>query len=127
MQSARSLAERLAVNARDAGLAVQVSPQNPRADARLVEIRLRSLDAAQALAGIAAALGLPAPAVPAAPSPAALYEAEAKLLEGFRAIPLFQLPLFHGAANRVRVYAPPPITRLGDWRFENIWLSGTAP
>lgn len=127
MQSARSLAERLAVNARDAGLVLQVSPQNPRADARLVEIRLRSLDAAQALAGIAAALGLAAPAVPAAPSPAALYEAENKLLEGFRAIPLFQLPLLYGAASRVRVYAPPPITRLGDWRFDNTWLSGTAP
>ena len=127
MRAARSLAERLAVNARDAGLAVQVSPQNPRADVRLVEVRLRSLDPAQALAGLAAALGLAAPAVPAAPSPAALYESENKLLEGFRAIPLFQLPLLYGAARRVRVYAPPPITRLGDWRFDNVWLSGTAP
>ena len=30
--AARSLAERVAVNARDAGLVLQVSPQNPRAD-----------------------------------------------------------------------------------------------
>src|ERR1039457_5687391 len=44
MRAARSLAERVAVNARDAGLSVQVSPQNPRADLRLVEVRLASLD-----------------------------------------------------------------------------------
>jgi len=125
MRAARSLAERVAVNARDAGLTVQVSPQNPRADARLVEVRLGSLDPEQALAGIAAALGLQAPA--AARSPAALYESERKLLEGFRAIPLFHLPVLYGAASRVRVYTPPPITRLGDWRFDNVWLSVTAP
>jgi len=125
MPAARSLAERVAVNARDAGLAVQVSPQNPRADLRLVEVRIASLDPAQALTGLAAALGLEAP-VPAA-SPAALYESEQRLLEGFRTIPLFQLPVLYGAANRVHAYGPPPITKLGDWRFDNVWLSGTAP
>jgi peptide/nickel transport system substrate-binding protein len=128
MRAARSLAERVAVNARDAGLTVQVSAGNPRADVRLVEVRLRSLDPRQALAGLAAALGLPAPAaLPGAASPAALYESERNLLAGFRAIPLFQLPLLYGASSRVRVYAPPPVARLGDWLFDNVWLSGTAP
>jgi len=126
MRAARSLAERVAVNARDAGLTVQVSPQNPRADVRLVEVRLASLDPMQALAEAAAALGLETPAA-AATSPAAFYESERKLLEGFRAIPLFHLPILYGAASRVRVYGPPPITRLGDWRFDDIWLAGTAP
>jgi peptide/nickel transport system substrate-binding protein len=128
MRTARSLAERVAVNARDAGLAVQVSPQNPRADVRLVEVRLASLDPERALAGLAAALGLQSQAALAASpaSPAALYESERKLLDGFRAIPLFQLPVLYGAASRVRVCAP-PITPLGDWRFDNVWLSGTAP
>jgi peptide/nickel transport system substrate-binding protein len=129
MRVARSLAERVAVNARDAGLAVEVSPQNPHADVRLVEVRLASLDPAQALAGLAAALGLQDAAAPAesASSPAALYESERKLLEGCRAIPLFQLPLLYGTASRVRVHTSPAITRLGDWRFDNIWLAGTAP
>jgi peptide/nickel transport system substrate-binding protein len=132
MRAARSLAERVAVNARDAGLAVQVSPQNPRADARLAEVRLVSLNPARALVGLAAAFGLqdlaaPAPAASDAASPAALYESERKLLEGFRTIPLFQLPVLYGVGSRVRVYAPPPITSLGDWRFDNVWLSGTAP
>ena len=132
MPAARSLAERVAVNARDAGLAVQVSPQNARADVRLVEVRLASLEPAQALAGLAASLGLPAPArgtehATDATSLAALYESERKMLAGFRAIPLFQLPILYVAASRVRVYTPPPVTRLGDWRFDNVWLSGTAP
>lgn len=59
MRAARSLAERVAVNARDAGLTVQVSPQNPRADVRLLEVRLDSLDPARARDALAAALGLP--------------------------------------------------------------------
>jgi peptide/nickel transport system substrate-binding protein len=125
---AARLAERVAVNARDAGLTVQLAAQNPRADVRLVEVRLASLDPAQALASLAAAFGLPAPPqAEDAVSPAALYECERKLLDGFRAIPLFQLPVLYGAASRVRVYAPPAVTRLGDWRFDNVWLSGTAP
>jgi len=130
-RAARSLAERVAVNARDAGLTIQVSPQNPRADVRLVEVHLASVGPARALAGFAAALGLPTPNGPdpadSPASPAALYESERKLLEGFRAIPLFQLPALYAAASRVRVYAPPPVTRLGDWRFDNLWLSLTAP
>jgi peptide/nickel transport system substrate-binding protein len=125
MRAARALAERIAVNAHDAGLTVQVSPQNPNADARLVEGRLASFEPERALAGLAAGLGMQAPT--AAQSPAALYESERKLLEDFRAIPLFQLPMLYGAASRVRVYAPPAVTRLGDWRFDNIWLPGTAP
>lgn len=125
MRVARSLAERIAVNARDAGLTVQVSPQNQKADARLMELRVATFDAAQALSELAAALGLPAPAAAASPGP--LYEAERKLLEGFRAIPLFELPLLYGVGRRVQVYPPPAVTRLGDWRFENVWLAVQAP
>jgi peptide/nickel transport system substrate-binding protein len=128
MRAARSLAERIAVNARDAGLAVQVSPQNPRAEVRLIEVRVASLDPAQALGGLATALGLEAPRESGTPaSPTALYESERKLLGSFRAVPLFHLPALYGAAARVRVHGPAPITKLGDWHFENVWLSEAAP
>jgi peptide/nickel transport system substrate-binding protein len=123
-RTTRSLAERVAVNARDAGLAVQVSPQNPRADARMVEVQLSSLNPDRALAALATALGLEAPAASA--SPQTLYESERKLLDGFRVIPLFQLPMLYAASTRVRVYGP-PIAKLGEWRFDDIWLSVTAP
>jgi peptide/nickel transport system substrate-binding protein len=126
LRAARSLAERVAVNARDAGLAVQVSPLNPRADVRLVEVPMAALDPQRALVGLAAALGLEF-APNSSASPAALYESERKLLDGFHAIPLFHVPVLYGVSSRVRMYAPPAITRLGDWRFDNVWLSGTAP
>ena len=124
MRAARALAERVAVNARDAGLTVQTAPQNPHADLQLAAVRLTSLDPAQALAGLAAALGLPSPGP--AESPETLYESERKLLDSFRAIPLFHLPMLYGVSSRVRVAAPPQVTCLGDWRFDNIWLAGNA-
>ena len=122
--AARALADRIAVNARDAGLMLQISAQNAQAALRLVEIPLPSLSPARALTALATALGLEAPA--AASTVAALYESERKLLDGDRVIPLFYLPDQYGVAARVRGDAP-PVTRAGEWQFENVWLAGTAP
>ena len=119
----RALAERIAVNARDAGITIRVTTDNSQADVRLVEARLPALDAARALAGLATALGL---ARPSAPNEVP-YDDEKKLLEDFRVIPLFHLPDLYGATSRVHVYAPPAIGRLGEWHFENVWLNGGTP
>src|SRR5579871_6159159 len=56
----RPIAERVVLNARDAGLAVTVSGAN--ADVRLVETRVEFEDPWRALAGVAAAFGLAEPA-----------------------------------------------------------------
>lgn len=117
----RPIADRIALNARDAGLTVTVTPQNPNADARLAEARVTSQDPARALAGLAAAFGLPAPTSDAA----SLYDAEHALLEGHRVIPLFHLPVIYGVSPRVK--GGPGITPLGEWRFENLWLEGARP
>jgi peptide/nickel transport system substrate-binding protein len=116
------IAERIALNARDAGLAVALAPPSA-ADVRLVEARIVSSDPARALAALAGALGLPEP--PRGDSPEALYAAERALLDGFRAIPLFHLPDVYGAGPRVK--GGPGITPLGEWRFENLWLEGPRP
>jgi hypothetical protein len=116
------VAERIALNARDAGLTVTLAPR-AAADARLVEARFASPDPARALADLAAALALPEP--PRAGSPEALYAAERALLEGFRVIPLFHLPEAYGVSRRVR--GGPGITALGEWRFENLWVEGGRP
>jgi len=121
--AARPIAERIALNARDAGLAVSVVPRPAAADVRLVEVRIGSSDAALALASAAASLGLPEP--PRADSPEALYAAERALLEGFRVIPLFHLPDAYGVNSRVK--GRPGITPLGEWRFENLWVEGGRP
>jgi len=121
--AARPIAERIALNARDAGLAVSVVPLAAGADARLVEVRIGSMDPALALASTAASLGLPEP--PRADSPEALYAVERALLEGFRVIPLFHLPDVYGVNPRVK--GRPGITPLGEWRFENLWVEGGPP
>jgi len=121
--AARPIAERIALNARDAGLALTVAAPNTNADVRLVEVRVASLNPMGALAGVAAGLGLPAPA--AADTPEALYAAEHALLEGFRVVPLFHLPDVYGIGPRVR--GGPGITPLGEWHFENLWLEGARP
>ena len=121
--TARPIAERIALNARDAGLAVSVTPQSANADVALVEVRIASADPAKALAEIAAALGLPIP--PHSDSPEQTYAAERALLEGFRVIPLIHLPDVYGVSPRVK--GGPGITPLGEWRFENLWLEGARP
>ena len=121
--AARPIAERIALNARDAGLAVSVTPQAPAADAALVELRITSAEPAKALAELAAALGLPAP--PHADTPEQVYAAERGLLEGFRVIPLIHLPDVYGASPHVK--GGPGVTNTGVWKFENLWLEGARP
>jgi hypothetical protein len=119
----RPIAERIALNARDAGLMVTVTSQPATADVRLAELRILSTEPAKALAGIAAALGAPEP--PRADSAEALFNAERALLEGFRVIPLIHLPDIYGVAPRV--HGAPGITPVGEWRFENLWFEGARP
>jgi hypothetical protein len=115
----RPIAERIALNAHDAGLAVTVASSGG-ADVRLVELRIASSDPNRALAGIASALRLPEP--PPADSPEALYAAERGLLEGFRIVPLFHLPVVYAAGPRV--HGGPGISPLGEFEFEDVWVEG---
>jgi len=119
----RSIADRIVLNARDAGLTLSIVPPSGAADIRLIEARVASSDPARALAGIAAALGLPDPA--RADTPEALYNSERALLDGNRVIPLFHLPEVYLVSPRVK--GSPGISPLGEWRFETLWLEGGRP
>ena len=118
-----SIADRIVLNARDAGLTISVVPSGGSADLKLVETRIASPDPARALAIVAAALGLPEP--PRSDTPEGLYFAERSLVEGHRVIPLFHLPDVYLVGPRVK--GGPGITPLGEWRFENLWLEGGRP
>jgi hypothetical protein len=119
----RRIADRIALNARDAGLSVSATAPGPGGDVRLVEVRIASADPAAALAGVASALGLAPPT--RVDSPEAIYAAERALLEGYRVVPLFHLPEVYGVNPRVK--GSPGITPLGDWRFENLWVESGRP
>jgi ABC-type transport system substrate-binding protein len=121
---ARPIAERIALNAREAGVVVQVAPSGA-ADVRLARVPLRSRDPEQALAAYAAAFGMaPAFKAPPVPSPEARLEAEQKLLEDGRVIPLFHVPQIVGLSSRVRNWNPEP---WGDWRLADVWLELRRP
>ena len=119
---ARILAERLAVNARDAGITLQVTNQ-PKSELRLVRTHFSSLDAAVALTELSAALALGDPGVPAGERrPEALYTAERTLLEGFRVVPLFHLPDAYGVNAKVKTWQRPGVGRLGWLNLADIYL-----
>ncbi|HKB49583.1 MAG TPA: ABC transporter substrate-binding protein [Ktedonobacterales bacterium] len=120
---ARPIAERIALNAREAGVIVQVAPGGG-ADVRLVRVPVRSFDPAQALAAYAAAFGMPPFKAPPISFPEANLHAEQKLLEDSRIIPLFHLPQVVGLGSRVRNWNPEP---WGDWRLDGIWLDARRP
>ena len=122
---ARSIADRIAVNARDAGSGVQTAPLGPRADARLAVFHIASRDPAQTLAEIAGSLGFREWNRQTAPE--LLYAAERSLLEGFRVVPLFHLPEDFGVAPRVKCWHPPAVGPLGAWDFAGLWLDGGRP
>lgn len=113
----RPIAERVALNARDAGLAVSAIA-SANADVKLVEVRIESEEPWRALSSVASALSLGEPA--RGDTPEALFQAERGLLAGYRVIPLVHLPDVYGAGSRVR--GGPGITPLGAWKFGDLWI-----
>lgn len=112
----RAMADRIALNAGDAGLTISIV--QGVADVRLTRARILSADPASALAGVAAALALPDP--PRADTPEGEFAAERALVDGFRVIPLAHVPDLYAVGPRVR--GGPGITPLGEWKLENVWL-----
>jgi len=116
--SLRAIADRILLNARDAGIALSIAAPGANADVRLTEARVPSADPAHSLSALAAAFGLPEP--PHADTPEALYTVERGMLEGSRVIPLVHLPDVYGVAPRVK--GGPGISPLGEWRFGDLWI-----
>ena len=118
--SARVLAERIALNARDAGLSLQ--PTAGPADLRLVRVPLVSLNAHVALAELAKSLGIPSPK-PGSSVPGDLYPAENGLLRLRRVIPLLHLRTAAGVPSAVRNWRA---SRDESWDLPNLWLAPGA-
>jgi len=119
---ARVIAERIVLNARDAGLGVQITSAS-RTDMRIVRIPVISLDAQIALGEVAAELGFP-PINLASSSADDLYGAENKLLQSQRVIPLLHLRTPYGVSNTVKNWRT---ARDGSWRLPNVWLVANKP
>jgi ABC-type transport system substrate-binding protein len=143
---AQLIAERIALNAHDVGITVQVSLAGTE-DIRLVRVVLPSPDPVTSLSEAARQMGLPQPTLPMAPGGNSLdnrsqdgrslrdhslddlYRAERSLLDGYAVIPLFHLPVATAASTRVRNWASAP---LDGWTvpgfsasdvLANVWLA----
>ena len=108
---ARAIAERVALNAHDAGLNIQPAG-NTNGNLRLIRVRLPSSDAALDLSELLATLGLPASA--SLSDAESRYKTERDVLVDHAVIPLVFLPQVFGISPRVH-----------NWslRLDNVWVS----
>lgn len=113
---ARLLAERVALNARDAGLSLQPTYATT-ADLRLVRIPLQSKDAWISLAGVAAIAGITVPKTYGLIDD--LYAAEQQLLATQRIIPLFHLPAWYAASAALKNWN---VGSEGNLHLADAWL-----
>jgi ABC-type transport system substrate-binding protein len=120
--TARVVAERIVLNARDAGLGIQITSATG-ADLRIVRIPLVSLDAQSALCELAAGLGLPRPKFSSS-SVDDLYGAENQLLQSQRVIPLLHLRMAYAVSSAVKNWR---IAGDGSWRLSDVWLAAEKP
>ena len=127
----RAMAERIVVNAREAGITISARATAEREvnavkeDARLVRLRMPSAEPRAALAGFLGSLsplaGLDPTPLPNPATPEEIYAHERAVVESFRVVPLVYLPETFGLSSRVRDWSAP---RSGGWRLADVWLEG---
>ncbi len=115
------MAERIALNARDAGIRLQTIGSTSSADVRLLRITLASPQPQLALVSVAEAAGLPAPRFEGT-SPEELYTREKKMLHSGRIIPLAHVPEATVLAPAVNGWRA---DLFGGYRLADVWLGST--
>jgi len=129
----QAIAERIAVNARDAGIALtaEAIPASAAAgsyDARLMRLRMKAAKPREALAGFLAILGpaagLDAGALPAGATSEQVYGRERDVVSSYRVAPIVWLPRVYGLGARVRDWNAPPAGE--GWPLADVWLEQEA-
>jgi len=123
----QSVAARIVVNARDAGIEVETQARQGAAtnyDARLVRLSMASPKPAVALARLAAALapltGMNAEPLADGAPPQQVYDRERAIVSTYRVVPIIWLPRVYGLSGRVRDWSAPASGEA--WPFADVWL-----
>ena len=134
---ARSIADRIAVDAREAGFILTVQAPTglaPRPDVRLLRVRLQATTPDRVLAGAMAALGartLTYVAREPAPQPdaslAEVYRVERALLEHSIVVPVVHVPEIYGLGERLDSWNEPVVSATGALNLADVWLRAGAP
>ncbi len=119
---ARLIAERIALNAKDAGLSLRPTPA-ATADVRLVRIALTSVDPWIALANIATAVGASVPSRGSI-SIEDLYATEQSVLAMQRVIPLVHLPASYAASTSLKNWV---VRANGSLNLGDAWMGSGKP
>jgi len=133
----RAIADRIAVDARDAGLTIRIDPSDaltPRPDLRLVHITLEATSPDRALAAALAALGpRTARLIPVDMSlpPGArledVFRLERALLEPRIIVPIVHVSELYAIGPQVEAWNGQPIRPSGVWDFGTVWMRTTRP
>jgi ABC-type transport system substrate-binding protein len=118
---ARAVADRVAVNLKEAGIAVQILGQAATGkitpvDMRLVRRRIATADPGTALSALLNSFGEPAVDLETLEQ---TYSAERTPIDLFHIIPLVHDSESYGLSPQVRDWMAP---RWGGWRLEDVWL-----
>jgi MarR-like DNA-binding transcriptional regulator SgrR of sgrS sRNA len=133
----RAVADRIAVDAREAGLSIRVDPADalaPRPDMRLVRLRLEASSPERALASALAGLGsrlsrlLAAEPVPGPGTPIEdVYKYERHLIERRVIVPIAHLPELYAVSGRVDSASGPIVFPSGTWDLANVYVRDGNP
>jgi len=116
---ARVVAERILLNARDAGLSVQTT-LSASADIRLIRIPLTLTNERTELSELFSAMGI-SPIKLSSSNVESVYSAENTFLQSRRVIPLLHLRYVSGISASVQNWS---VGRDGSWDVQEVWLSG---
>jgi peptide/nickel transport system substrate-binding protein len=125
--SAALTAQRIAVNARDAGINLSVSAESGanNFDVRLVRWRIAAPDAREALAELMQRLNGAQGEAAFMPleTPEQRYAAERAVLDRCRIVPVAFVPEIYAVGAALKDWMPP---KWGGWRLEDAWLEPAA-
>jgi len=143
----QSVAERIVVNAKEAGMAVRaqaisgagagaeksrgVAGQATRVDLQMVRWRMTSPLPGDALKDFLARIyagplaGVEVAAFPATASPEYIYQQQRAVLNTYRVVPLVWLPQVYGLSARVRDWKAPGPGE--NWPLADVWLDTATP
>jgi peptide/nickel transport system substrate-binding protein len=126
---ARSVAERISVNAREAGITVNVAGRQANSDIRLLRLPIRTSIPDSALESLLASLHLTEDAnlSDTSSSIEAIYAAENSALSTYRVIPLFHVPEIFGSSTRLKSWVTTGVDQFGEWHFDDMWLDMEKP
>jgi hypothetical protein len=126
----QAVAERIAVDAREARVQVTAQAVRPglenASDARLVRLRMQSKSPGLALESFMDTLGaltkIEDKALPELASAEDIYNRERGIVSSYRVVPLVWLPRVYGLSARVRDWTPPGPGE--SWPLADVWLDG---